>query len=212
MDINKSNTQTQRTTITGGSPTGTATFNALVAGAPSSLFNEGLNNANTAPVLFLGQDSIGPNANATTSKNAFSDPDLIAGNADDEQLQIVLGTTAGLSGFGYNFTTGTITISGFSSNPNATNTGGTPTYSAGALTFTETAFNSARTLTLDPAASKGSTLLISTNVNSAAPATAANFSPTTFRFEDALPVPEPTSLAVLGLGATGLLLRLRQTA
>lgn len=193
-DVNQGDTNTASTTL--GTGDGTITFTALQAGNPATF------NANADR---LGIDDFGTNA------SAFNDPDTTVGNANDEQLQIDLGADAGLASMSFDFTRGLIAVSGFSSDPMATiDVSGSISnfmYDSGTGTLSfflaGGGFNGTdRTLSLDPAASQGQSLLVTINDANQAGAQLAIVG---FSYENA--VPEPASLGLLGLGALALIRR-----
>jgi hypothetical protein len=106
-------------TINVGDTTTTSFTDAFVTltpflGGVADTFNGG-----TAPRL--GMDSVGSNA------NAFNDPDGVAGNEDDESLQFVFASGAGLEEISYDFSRADgpdagdgVIITGFLANPNVT--------------------------------------------------------------------------------------------
>lgn len=186
------------------------TITPLVGGVASTFNGEPTVPAGQADAR-LGIDDQGTNV------NAFNDPDLIAGNGNDETLQLAFAANAGLSGLSWDFAradgpleTDGIRITGFLSDPSASLTGpGTSglQYNAGTLRFqlSGAAFsNTDGVLTLDPAASAGQILTILVNDSTQ---TGAQLPITGISYDNA--VPEP-SIALLGVfGLFGLLRRHR---
>ncbi len=194
-DVNLGDTNTVTTTI--GMGDASATFTPLRGGTVVT-FN--------AVAPRLGIDGFGTNA------AAFNDPDIIVGNENDEQLQIDFGATSGLASLGYDFSRGLVSISGFTSDPMASidvtgNISGLM-YDAGTLSFFQggAGFNGTlRTVSLDPAASQGQTLLVSINDTNQA---GAQLAIRGFSFENNI-VPEPASMGLV-LAAAPLLMRRRR--
>lgn len=196
--------------INGGDTTTASFSNAdvtivpFVGGVPNT-FNGG----NAASLLRLGIDGQG------TNNNAFNDSDTVAGNANDETVQLQFQPTVGLTGLSWDFAradgplaTDGIRIQGFTSDPTATLTGpGTSglSFSGDTLTFqlSGAAFvGTDGVLTLDGAASAGQTLTIFVNDSTQA---GAQFPITSITYDNA--IPEPSSAL---LGSFGLLLLLKR--
>lgn len=163
----------------------------------------------------LGVDNAG-----TSNINAFTDPDQIAGNANDETLQLAFQPTVGLTQLSWDYAradgplaTDGIRISGFLADPSANLTGPGAsglTYNAGTLSFQLSGAAFADTdgvLTLNGGASAGQTLTIfvndSTQAGAQLPITGLSYD------NDVTPIPEPSSALLGALAGLGLLRRRR---
>jgi hypothetical protein len=199
------------------------TNNASAAGQPSYDFGQVVVSA------FLGDTAVTPNAQINSANlsflgvagganaNSIDDADGIFGGADQERLRLTLDSGYGLSQLSWQYSradgplaTDGVSISGFLSDPGASFTGGlstnAPTYSGGVLNF-QPVWTGATLQTVSFAnliASDGAILEIVV-----ADSTQGNAQFTATEFQLAV-VPEPSTFALLGLGAAGLFLARRR--
>jgi hypothetical protein len=203
-------------TINAGSTTTASFSNADVTITP--LVGGVASTFNGPPTTTLAQSNARLGIDGTgTNNNAFNDPDLIAGNANDETLRLAFQPTVGLTGLTWDYAradgplaTDGIRITGFLFDPTATLTGpGTfgLSYSSGTLAFQLSALAFVDTdgvLTLNGAASAGQTLNILVNDSTQ---TGAQLPITSITYDNA--VPEPSTALLGGLGLLALLRRRR---
>ena len=180
----------------------------------------GVQNTFNNNAVRLGIDGTGTNV------NAFNDPDQIAGNANDETLVFEFSATSGLTQISYDFSrargplaTDGITISGFLFDPMATLVGpasatdqSSVSYNAGTGTLQLIIgggdfVGDDVTLQLNSSPSTGQTLTLEVHDSVQA---GAQFAITGIQYNNASTIPEPTSVALLGLAGLPLITRRRR--
>jgi hypothetical protein len=166
----------------------------------------------------LGIDGQGSN------DNAFNDQDTTAGNGDDETLEFVFASNAGLAGISWDFSradgplaTDGVNISGFLVDPMASFTGDAgvvATYSGGVLNLqlSGAEFKNPDTfMTLGvTGASAGQTLVLSVNDSTQG---GAQLAITGMSYDNmTTAVPEPSSMALIGFAVVGLMASRKRAA